>query len=98
MNRWSLVLTLGFAFLAPSAATGQAWLRILQKGVTSDYSQQRHDALKQVKTSSKKGLRVLWNVLESQAKEGRCASIGMCERGPAGVKVVAARMNFIRSD
>ena len=49
---------------AASPAASQDWLDTLNAGLRSDYSQARHNALKQVDTSDPKGLKVLWKVLD----------------------------------
>jgi len=55
--------------LERGACAVEEWLRILQIGIQSEYSHERHDALKQVDVSSGKNLRILWKVLETQGKK-----------------------------
>ena len=56
-----------------SAVRAQEWLEILKTSLKSEYSQQRHDGLKQVDASTVKGLRALWKVLELQSRMVRAA-------------------------
>lgn len=57
------------AFSVTSAVLAERWLKILERGIESDYSQQRHDALKQVDTRTAKGVRALSSVLETQGRD-----------------------------
>ena len=52
--------------LTPSPAA-EEWESILNLGLLRKHSQTRHDALKQVDTTSVKGLRAIWNVLDTIA-------------------------------
>ncbi len=57
------VLSVLFAFGPAHAVLADQWEAVLQQGLESEYSQTRHDALKQVDTKTVKGLRALWKVL-----------------------------------
>ncbi|MBN1442708.1 MAG: alpha/beta hydrolase, partial [Planctomycetes bacterium] len=60
------ILVLSWIPGGPARAADE-WLPILRIGLKSDYSQQRHDAVKQIDTTTVKGLRALWQVLESKS-------------------------------
>ncbi len=48
------------------SASAQSWQEILSQALQSDYSQTRHNGLRGIDTSTAKGLKVLWKVLENQ--------------------------------
>ena len=63
---------LSFCFLlcslwSSSIPAAEEWEIVLKTNITSEYSKTRYDSLKQVDTSSAKGLRAIWNVLEKIA-------------------------------
>ena len=59
-----LLLTLVFH---PSLPAAEEWEIVLKTNITSEYSKTRYDSLKQVDTSSAKGLKAIWNVLDKLA-------------------------------
>ena len=50
-----------------SLPAAEEWEIVLRANITSEYSKTRHDSLKQVDTSTPKGLKAIWNVLEKLA-------------------------------
>lgn len=61
----SLVL----AAVTARAGAEEEWLQALSKGLASEYSQDRHNALKQVNVSTARNLKVLWKVLDRIRKD-----------------------------
>ena len=59
-----LLLTVVFH---PSLPAAEEWEIVLKTNITSEYSKTRYDSLKQVDTSSAKGLKAIWNVLDKLA-------------------------------
>jgi hypothetical protein len=59
-NRWALA---GLVLTLSHAVRGEEWEVVLQQALVSEHSQTRQDGLKQVDTSTVKGLRALWKVL-----------------------------------
>ena len=53
--------------LLSSLPAAEEWEIVLRANITSEYSKTRHDSLKQVDTSTPKGLKAIWNVLEKLA-------------------------------
>ncbi|MEC8895320.1 MAG: hypothetical protein VX675_03265, partial [Planctomycetota bacterium] len=51
----------------PSLPAAEEWEIVLKTNITSEYSKTRYDSLKQVDTSSAKGLKAIWNVLDKLA-------------------------------
>src|SRR5262245_12041530 len=89
---------LSFALLAscPSFLRGaEEWEAILQQGINSEYSQTRHDALKQVDTKTVKGLKALWSVLgitnpdvvDWYVREGAYEALTEAEGGEAEAEI-----------
>ena len=73
MNPVLKKLTISFFCLPLSALcistvrAAEEWEIVLRTNITSEYSKTRHDSLKQVDTSTTKGLKAIWNVLEKIA-------------------------------
>ncbi|MEE3230213.1 MAG: hypothetical protein VX272_04170, partial [Planctomycetota bacterium] len=73
MNPVLKKLTNSFFCLALSALcistirAAEEWEIVLRTNITSEYSKTRRDSLKQVDTSTTKGLKAIWNVLEKIA-------------------------------
>ena len=60
----------GLGALVVSASTASAkeeWEVIFSENITSEYSQTRQDALKQIDTTSSKGLKTIWGFLDKMA-------------------------------
>ncbi len=53
--------------LHPSLPAAEEWEIVLKTNITSEYSETRRNSLKQIDTSSSKGLRAIWNVLDKIA-------------------------------
>ena len=51
----------------PSLPAAEEWEIVLKTNITSEYSETRRNSLKQIDTSSSKGLRAIWNVLDKMA-------------------------------
>ena len=55
------------ALCLSTVRAAEEWEIVLRTNITSEYSKTRHDSLKQVDTSTTKGLKAIWNVLEKIA-------------------------------
>ena len=56
-----------FALCISTIRAAEEWEIVLRTNITSEYSKTRRDSLKQVDTSTTKGLKAIWNVLEKIA-------------------------------
>ncbi|MFP6737438.1 MAG: hypothetical protein VCD34_01735, partial [Planctomycetota bacterium] len=59
-----LLLTASFQLPLPAA---EEWEIVLKTNIGSEYSKTRYDSLKQVDTSTSRGLKAIWNVLDRLA-------------------------------
>ena len=56
-----------FVLCISTIRAAEEWEIVLRTNITSEYSKTRRDSLKQVDTSTTKGLKAIWNVLEKIA-------------------------------
>jgi len=62
-----LALLVSMSATSRSVRAAEEWEVIFQQNIASEYSETRQDALKQIDTTSVKGLRTIWNFLDKIA-------------------------------
>lgn len=60
----ALALTFTFFLVLRDARGDDTWVQVLQENIGSEYSETRHNALKQVDASTVKGLKAIWSFLD----------------------------------